>query len=337
MKPSITAPLAIAAVFLATSAGANDSTAELGAGGLQLTKSAAIEMRSEDLYISAKAVRVHYRFANTSGRDVTVTVAFPMPDITTHGFDDNISVPTQDPVNILGFQTLVDGKPVAAKVEQKAVQGGVDRTALLRQLGVPLAPHLASTDAALDKLPQATRDQLVKLGLAVVDEYGDSTTTMQKHWEATWTLKTTYYWTQVFPAGRELDVQHSYQPAVGESAGTMWGSAQFAKDPTFAAQRAKYCVDGDLLATLGKAVKPPQDAPPYYEQRIDYILTSGANWKAPIGAFHMTIDKGDAANLVSFCGTGVRKTSPTTFEVNYANFTPRTDVAVLILAPQTNP
>ena len=45
----------------------------------------------------------------------------------------------------------------------------------------------------------------------------------------------------------------------------------------------------------------------------------------------MVIDKGLAANIVSFCGTGVRKISPTQFEVDYTNFTPTKEVAVLIL------
>ncbi|RYF94972.1 MAG: DUF4424 domain-containing protein, partial [Caulobacteraceae bacterium] len=40
---------------------ANDSTAELAAGGLVLKKTDSIEMRSEDLYISQKEVVVRYR------------------------------------------------------------------------------------------------------------------------------------------------------------------------------------------------------------------------------------------------------------------------------------
>ncbi len=60
---------------------------------------------------------------------------------------------------------------------------------------------------------------------------------------------------------------------------------------------------------------------------------SGANWKSPIGDFKMTIDKGAANRLVSFCGDGVTKISPTQFQVHHANFTPTKNVAVLILMP----
>jgi len=322
------------ALLIASTASGNDSTAELAAGGLVLTKSPAIEMRSEDLFISPSLVKVHYKFANTSASDVTVTVAFPMPDITTQGVDDMLSIPTQNPQNILGFSTLVDGKPVVAQVEQKALKDGVDQTAYLRSLGIPLAPHLASTNAALDRLPQATKDALVAKQLAVIDEYGtDANKPLEKHWEATWTLKTTYFWRQTFPAGRVLDVQHRYTPSLGESAGTSWGSDAYAKEAEYAEKRAHYCVDNDFLASVRKTIKPGEQYSQMSEQRLEYILSSGANWKSPIGDFRMVVDKGAAANLVSFCGEGVRKISPTQFEVRHTNFTPTSDVSILILLP----
>ena len=79
MKKTILA--AALAALLAAPALANDSTAELAAGGLVLTKTDAIEMRSEDLFISEQAVKVRYVFVNTSAAPVTTRVAFPMPDI----------------------------------------------------------------------------------------------------------------------------------------------------------------------------------------------------------------------------------------------------------------
>ena len=324
------------ALGVADAALANDSTAELAAGGLVLTKNTAIEMRSEDLYISDKEVKVHYVFANTTSADVTVTVAFPMPDITVEGFDDNISIPSQDPVNFLAFSTVADGRPVVAQVEQKVLKNGVDQTAYLRSLGVPLGPQLAATGAALDKLPQAVKNELVRRQLAMVNSYDDGHG-MQDHMQATWTLKTTYYWQQTFPAGRTITVDHHYTPAVGSSAGTMWGNPDFPKDPDYAAARAKYCVDDNFIASIGRSIPAGQTYSTDQEERIDYILTSGANWAAPIGQFRMVIDKGDPARLVSFCGTGVRKISPTRFEVDYTNFTPKGEVAVLILMkPSSN-
>lgn len=60
---------------------ANDSAAELSIGGLQFTRSPNVEMRSEDLRISLDRVSVRYEFVNISAAPVTLTVAFPLPDI----------------------------------------------------------------------------------------------------------------------------------------------------------------------------------------------------------------------------------------------------------------
>ena len=119
---------------------ANDSSAELATGGLVLTKSNDIEMLSEDLFISMKEIRVQYRFLNHSDGDIVTPIAFPMPDIP-YGVDDfNFIIPTDDPQNILGFTTAVNGHPVVARVVQKAFLAGADRTDALRKLGIPIAP-----------------------------------------------------------------------------------------------------------------------------------------------------------------------------------------------------
>ena len=78
--------LAVCAVLAcAHPAFANDSTGHLSAGGIVLGRSADIEMRSEDLYVSTAEVRVRYRFFNGSDKDITTLVAFPMPDVAAMG------------------------------------------------------------------------------------------------------------------------------------------------------------------------------------------------------------------------------------------------------------
>jgi len=72
--------LALALCALAAPAPANDSVAETAAGGLVLVPNDAIDMVSEDLYVSRLQVRVRYVFRNRTRAPVRVTVAFPMPD-----------------------------------------------------------------------------------------------------------------------------------------------------------------------------------------------------------------------------------------------------------------
>ncbi|MEZ5786932.1 MAG: DUF4424 domain-containing protein [Xanthobacteraceae bacterium] len=323
------------ALFLAVvsfgGARANDSTAELATGGLVFVKNDAIEMRAEDLFISTAEIRVTYRFFNRTDRDVTVHVAFPLPAIKVEGMDDNISVPTEDPVNIFGFTTLVNGKPVRTQVEQRVTAHGIDRTRMLRDLGVPLAPHLAATNAALDKLPRDKWNALVKAGLAAIEEY-DAGKGMEQHLAARWTLHTTFYWEQTFPANAETVIAHRYQPSVGGTVQTAVGASLPETEDLIADYKRKYCMDAAFLAAVKRAPRAADNNfPPFSEERIDYILSTGANWSGPIGDFRLVVDKGAPDNLVSFCGEGVKKIGPTQFEMRKTDFTPQGNFSVLIL------
>jgi hypothetical protein len=321
------------AVACAGPALANDSSAELRQGGLVLVHNPGVEMRSEDLYISPEAVKVRYRFRNTTGRDQRVLVAFPMPNITIEGPDDLISIPKQDPENFLGFSTTVDGRPVAARIEQKVYSRGVDRTAYLKALGVPLAPQLEATRNALDRLPKAVQRRLLRIGLAIPDDY-DAGKGWEHHLQPTWTLKTTYYWDQVFPAGRELAVEHDYAPSVGGTSGTSIEADGFKTSPDYRRMVRKYCLDDGFLSAVERAKRAVgQDHQAFFEKRIEYVLSSGANWKAPIADFRLVVDKGRPDSLVSFCMDGVRKIGPTEFEVRKTDFRPARDLSILILEP----
>lgn len=324
---------ALAAVLVAP-AMANDTTAELAAGGLVLTKTDAIEMKSEDLYVSTEAVRVTYRFLNTSGKDVTTRVAFPMPDVGGPEFQYRITAipnPT-DGANVLDFKTVVDGKPVKMEVEQKAFVKGVDRTAWLTKRGVPLAVYLPGIGAKLDALSKSDKAEALALGLVGMEEYEDDKGVLQRHLHPAWTVKTTFHWEQTFPAGRELVVQHSYRPAAGGSAGTIIGQQGFGATDEWREVQKRYCVDTVFLDAVVR-IKGKLDYPPFSEARIAYVLKTGGNWAKPIGDFRLVVDKGSPKNLVSFCATDTKKIGPTQFEIRKTNWTPPRDLNVLILIP----
>lgn len=316
-----TALAAIAAACLAAPAVANDSVASMGAGGLVLQRTDGIVMRSEDLFVSPDEIRVRYAFFNRTDGDISTIVAFPLPDIAGGGEGD---VALSDPAD-LRFTTTVAGRPAATEVEQKAVKDGVDHTALLRGLGVPLSPYGDTVRETLADLPRRQIDRLIGLGL--VEDRGDTANAIVDL-APLWTLKTTHYWTQVFPAGQVLDVDHRYVPAIGGSAGSAFGDPDQAGSDWLKEDSARYCADDDFVA----AARLKRERGEYLtETWIDYVLTTGANWAEPIGDFRLVVDKGSAGNLVSFCGEGVRRISPTRFEMRRRNFTPDRDLAVLIL------
>ena len=310
---------------------ANNSTAELATGGLLFVQNPHVEMRSEDLFVAASEIRVRYVFFNKTDRAVTVLVAFPLPEIRSD-MDSTPSLPTDDPVNMLEFSTSVNGKPIETKVEQRVFAAGIDRTQYLRDLGVPLAPHLRLTSETLERLPRDKWDELIRLGLGEIEEY-DIGKGMQQHLAARWVLQTTFYWEQLFPAGAETVIEHRYRPSVGETAGTVIGSPYSEKEPLFAQYMRKYCIDKEFLAAIGRSKKgrKAEQAAPFTEERIDYILKTGANWSGPIGEFRLVVDKGEPDNLISFCGDGVKKITPTQFEMRKKNFRPEGNLSILIL------
>ncbi|MFV0623402.1 DUF4424 family protein [Sphingomonas sp. ac-8] len=313
-----------ATASLAGTARANDTTAERAAGGLVLTRSDAIDMVSEDLFVSADLVRVRYVFRNRTAADVRTTVAFPLPD------DDLAEREVRDVATPRDFATLVDGKPVRMAVEHKAIANGRDQSALLASLGVPVTGDM---EAKLDALGKDARKRLIAAGLVTPDNGGDGST---GHLIPAWTVKETWHWDQRFPAGRDLMVEHRYAPATGASVGTDLALPGFRRSAEGKAYAARYCADAGFLAGIDRLARAAgrQAAAALPEYRVGYVLKTGANWRAPIGSFRLVIDKGAPDNLVSFCADGVRKISPTRFEVRRSNWRPDRDLDVLIVTPR---
>jgi hypothetical protein len=314
---------------LATAALANDSTASTSAGGLVLRQTDAIDMVSEDLFVSVEQIRVHYVFRNRTARDVNVTVAFPMPDRDLSAMrETDVGFPS-------AFHTEVAGRPVTATLERHAVLRGLDQTTLLEGLHIPLAPDADGTGrivAALNALPAARKAELRRLGLVDSDDY-DEDHGMVRHFVPMWTIRDTWYWQQNFPAGRDLIVDHRYRPGAGSSNGEPLAFADYRASADGRAEAALYCADADFLAGLDRRTRALGEGAELPNYRVGYILRTGANWRSPIGDFRLVVDKGNARNMVSFCETGVRRISPTQFEVRHQNWRPTRDLEILIVEP----
>lgn len=322
MSKSIPAAAILLAAATATPAAANDSQAEIGIGGVVLTRSDDIRMDREELSISRERVKVDYVFTNTSARDIDTVVAFPLPDV-----ENGPITAAPDYVKDLGFRTTVDGVPLDYELRQSARFQGRDVTARLSGLGLPVMPVAEVFDAAVNQLPPDQRKALERDKL--IEEAG--TDGKQALWSAFWTTSTSVTRRQVFPAARSIAVSHSYKPFAGGSVGGRFDAA-YRRDPDFLAMRAKFCIDDDFLTAMDRRMAAAKKTGELYsEQWISYVLTSGANWKGPIRDFRMVIDKGKPTALVSFCGTGVKKIDATRFEVVYRDFVPMRDVSVLIV------
>jgi hypothetical protein len=305
----------IGGALLASPAFANDSEATLEAGGLTFTKTDAIRMESEDLYISLAETRVAYRFTNTSNRDVTAIVAFPLPELETETpYASRITAdgePYYPLANPFDFRVKVNGAEVAPNLELTHVFMGEDK------------PKTVKT--------------------VVEHVIGNSEVKSQRGDVSVLTYK--YFWEQKFPAGQETRIEHSYKTSPGTGRISEGSDTQIQPG-------GPYCYDESFIRGftnyLDKLRKSPDYAAPgkapaevenqigahlHFESlyEVKYILTTGANWKGPIGSFKLTIDKGEPTTLISTCFDGLKKTGPASFSANFTNYTPKRDLAVLFV------
>ena len=246
--------------------------------------------------------------------DVTTTVAFPMPDIVWDGPDTNIAVPAPDSPNFLDFRTTIDGQPVAAENEQKAFAKGVDITARLAALGVPLAPQ---SDSDLEGARRAEAGRQGRAG-----EGGDRHPRRLRRRQGLGASSR---------AELDAEVELLLDPDLSRRARTR-GRAPLSPERR-RDDRHRGRLDDDRRrrrrsATRRSIASTRTSSPararrrsptpsggftaPLFERRIAYVLTTGANWAGPIGDFRLTIDKGEPDSLVSFCADGVKKIGPTT-------------------------
>ena len=302
---------------------ANTTTANLVAGGLIFARTDKIEMRSEDLFVSEAEIRVRYVFRNISPDDVTSLVAFPMPDIV---FQHHtwVEIPEPESENFLDFRTVVDGQAVKTDLDRRVLSANIDRTRLLQDLGIPLMPFSKAANEALNALPADKRDLLITLGLVTPNVTIQGKPSIMP---SDWMLKTTYSWTQAFPAGKDVVIEHRYRPSVGTD-----NMQIITTSPPDRWQRAaktelthKYCVDRQFLDVAEKSHGQ------YDEIFLSYILETGANWARPIGDFTLTIDKGAAGSFLGTCERDLRQVGPTTFRVNRKNYLPKGNLEIVIM------
>ncbi len=317
----------LATLLLGNSAIADDSEAELGIGGLRFMRTNSVQMVSEDLFLSVNEVRIRYVFHNRTAHDINALVAFPLPDISPDYYFEPVAIPDVGDPNFVRFETRVDGQRLEMQADQRARLHGADITARLRAAGLPLSPIDPHFDETVQHMRPDARLMAVREHW-IEDTSGDKS---NPQYRGLWSLSTTFSRMQTFPAERDIVVEQRYTPIAGGSV-----ASNLMLDSTSQRDRAQivrqYCVDDDFMQAARQMLR--RSGQRYIgERRLAYVLRTGANWAGPIGRFHLTVDKGDAQNLISLCAPGIHRTSPTRFELDRVNYTPREDIDILILTP----
>lgn len=304
--------LSIWTVFLPISgAVADDSTARFGAGGITFLKSEDIRMLEEVLEISTKEVRVKFRFLNEADKDIHTTVAFPLPPYSPFLLNgpSNVSNPS---FVMATLKVKVEGQPVRTNLDLKAVFNDQNITAQLRDLGLSDDQIFKAADltddqrAALEKLYEGRREFL------------------------NWEVAETAFWEQTFPAKKEIIVEHTYEPAIGRAYNVRYRDADYAvgdHDEACLDERTKRALENKhkVFATDNEN---PEHILEYF-QDVEYILSTGRNWKGPIGKLTLRIEKEMPDTIVSLCFPGKpKKISPTVYEFYHKDFVPPDKVVV---------
>ncbi len=301
---------------------ANDSSASLQTGGLDLVYNDKIVMKQEDLFLSKSEVRVRYLFENKTPQDVETLVAFPLPDIET-GEGGNYVIQASDPINFINFEVSVDGNKVIPSVQARATSLGVDITALLLKHHLPLTTIMPNDDAQtkfydeLGRLPAEALSELERYGAITRTDGGAG---KPADVNPQWTTDITFYWLQKFPAGKTIEVTHKYRPVPR----VFFTSSD---EIAGAEMRKRYCPDNSFL----KAAKAEEQTGALQGVELRYIIKTARNWSGPIGRFTLTISKEDPKSLVSTCFAGLKKSGPTSFAVTKENYSPDDDLGLLLL------
>ena len=338
--------LALMMVARAGSAAANDSAAELAAGGLVLVKTDAITMQREDLTLSPSQVRVRYEMRNDTGQPVTLRVAFPLPEVPSNSPDgmtvsagtyNGIAIkPPTDP-NFLDFHVSANQRALTPETEIRAVlPDGRDITTVLREIGgLPLVLQPGLFDSSSDrKLDADTRRKLEALGAF---EQLDAST-----FRLPWITHVTFHWMQTFAPGVTV-IEHTYRPVLGFRQIVVDGNrpltASGGEDPAKA-----FCIDAptDKAIRAEGTRRKAAGSETVFGYTLAYILQTARNWRGPIGTFHLTVQGGPVAfdgrphgevRITSLCSDlALGRPGPQRFEATAPNYVPKADLRVLFIA-----
>lgn len=293
---------------------ANDSTGYVSTGGIQYIKNKNIAMESEDLYISQEKIDVTYQFKNLTNRDITETILFPLPALSSEWVDGSFAN-TEQLLN--SFQVKVNGKVIKPKrhinilllSHNSSDSKSVDITAALLQCGISEKLLLDFWKGKIVNL----EDKLAACSHKLVQDSLKTNTDLE--------VQITYSWQQNFKANAVTTVQHHYQPLVG---GGVRDIDWLRKN-----DYSNFCIDKNFLHRINILHKNSGSNPLFLTHELSYILTTGANWAKPIGKFTLTIER-KSDELVSLCwDKSLRKINNTQFRAVKTNFIPKYDLNIL--------
>ncbi|MBP3513645.1 MAG: DUF4424 family protein [Elusimicrobiaceae bacterium] len=305
----------------------------LPTGGVVFEKQDGIKMKTEALYIRPGQIEVNYLFKNTTDKDITTQIFFPLPDMPA------VEEYLGDEAHDYHFKLWVNGKPKTYQTHWAVIQNNQDITSDVSILFYRLEEVITDRELAqrIQTLPDETRTKLqdkkiIEWGWALDRKNGEIQTWKMPD-DAAWQKQISYSWQQTFPARQTIAVRHTYTPtAIYNNEGTPFSSCINRKDEEY--QKFIYIPENE-----SKKYWPHLRARNY----LEYILTTANNWQGSIESFNLLVE---SPLKSAGCFDNEEFYAEQYYAVNRHNYTPRGDLSVDFIvkedishnyAPKSNP
>ncbi|KQC08634.1 MAG: hypothetical protein APR62_04315 [Smithella sp. SDB] len=315
---------------------ADDSTARVGAGGITFLKSTDIRMLQEILKISTSNIYVRYRFINESNEDILTTVAFPLPP---YGWNPGLSAGDENNKPLESFSILIDGQAIKTVKTRRAVLANKHSIAKNKT-----AKKIINRDITEDlKAAGLSETQIFKsFGDVFIDSKGLIQNGLNKQQETKlkaigvldgnwpkWEVAEMVHWEQLFPAKKEIEIEHKYKPFVG----IRYTSTHKGSPFEYIGKNDEVCLTKKTLTEINqkaqKLIDKNKSSVTIYLKEVEFILGTGRNWKGPIGDFILSIEKDSPDQIFSTCFPGKSKIiNQTTIEYGQMNYIPQDKLVV---------
>ncbi len=253
----------------------NDSTSYPSSTGIEFIKNDNISIESESLFLAERTVEVDYEFYNHASKEVSVHMAFPLPEI---DITNKISTDGGNP-ETWKFLVYVNNKKIEnITVQWRAIVNNVDKALILQKLGIQIgSPSLREEDYESNvgritttclnhTLNKENQDMLISEGLANKEE--ELETCLVPQWKA----QATYLWEANFAPHKITKVKHRYN---------QWpGLAQCGPQNNTSQPHGCEIYSKEYSEVAKRLGEVPVDLHFY-----NYVLHTGGNWKGPIKTF----------------------------------------------------
>lgn len=309
---------------------ANDGAASTAAGGIQLGHEERISLEKERLTISVSKIIVEYEFLNETDKDVSTEVAFPLPAYEATSLDNDLARKIED------FHVWVDGHEIPYRTEARALLGGKDYTARLREAGIDVASLGHFSDRELEPTFSEDFNRLTAQQQKQLRNEG-----LFNEFFPMWEAHVTHHWQQTFPAHKTLRIRHEYAPASGQMLTGLDDLTQAKPERRHQASFSQWCIEPSLRRKLTALMARDGYS---FVSWVDYVLTTANTWKKPIGDFELIVERpkpdwspeqpiSSAKHYaVSFCWAGpVSQPDADHFVARAKSFVPTQELSVAFL------